>query len=87
MIVYNNMMYYIVLYCILVVLCVVYVLQRTYKGPPVDVWSCGIVLVAMLVGQLPWNRPSSECEEYKVWVQKQFQHCQPWKRLGAGVIS
>jgi serine/threonine protein kinase len=29
--------------------------EKQYSGPPADVWSLGIVLYAMVVGQLPWK--------------------------------
>ena len=29
-----------------------------YHAQPADVWSCGIVLVTMLAGELPWDAPS-----------------------------
>ena len=31
---------------------------QKYRGPPIDIWSSGIVLIAMLTGELPWNKAS-----------------------------
>lgn len=31
-----------------------------FRGEPSDIWSCGIVLIAMLTGELPWD----EATEY-----------------------
>lgn len=29
--------------------------EKYYHGPAADIWSLGIVLFAMVVGQLPWK--------------------------------
>ncbi|RWS23413.1 serine/threonine-protein kinase Chk1-like protein [Leptotrombidium deliense] len=31
---------------------------KEYRAEPADIWSCGIVLIAMLAGELPWDEPT-----------------------------
>ena len=40
-----------------------------YFGTNVDVWSCGIVLIAMLSGELPWSKAVDEDPNYKLWKE------------------
>ena len=35
-----------------------FVARPEYNAEPADVWSCGVVLVTMLTGELPWDKPT-----------------------------
>ncbi|XP_015275455.1 PREDICTED: serine/threonine-protein kinase Chk1 [Gekko japonicus] len=54
--------------------------RKDFHAEPVDVWSCGIVLTAMLAGELPWDQPSDTCQEYCDWKEKKT-YLSPWKKI------
>lgn len=54
--------------------------QPEYKAQPADIWACGIVLTAMLAGELPWDQPTESCQEYSDWLQKKT-YLTPWKKI------
>ncbi|XP_044293613.1 serine/threonine-protein kinase Chk1 isoform X2 [Varanus komodoensis] len=54
--------------------------RKEFHAEPVDVWSCGIVLTAMLAGELPWDQPSDTCQEYCDWKDKKM-YLSPWKKI------
>uniref|UniRef100_A0A8B9KA75 Serine/threonine-protein kinase Chk1 n=1 Tax=Astyanax mexicanus TaxID=7994 RepID=A0A8B9KA75_ASTMX len=51
-----------------------------FHAQPADIWACGIVLTAMLAGELPWDQPSESCQEYFDWLQKKT-YLTPWKKI------
>ncbi|OXU23588.1 hypothetical protein TSAR_000341 [Trichomalopsis sarcophagae] len=63
------------------------VLERPYHAEPADIWSCGIILVALLAGELPWDEASKSCEEYNAWCNSTYQSITPWKKLEKSSIS
>lgn len=51
-----------------------------YHAEPADIWSCGIVLVALLSGELPWDAPTNECSEYREWSNQNY-FFSPWSKI------
>lgn len=54
---------------------------QKYRGPPIDVWSSGIVLIAMLTGELPWNKASDSSFSYLQWLGNNNLDENPWKKI------
>ncbi|XP_015432470.1 PREDICTED: serine/threonine-protein kinase grp [Dufourea novaeangliae] len=63
------------------------VLLRPYHAEPADVWSCGIILVALLAGELPWDQSLAECPEYMAWTDGKYMSLTPWKKLDTSSLS
>ncbi|XP_063976050.1 serine/threonine-protein kinase grp [Diachasmimorpha longicaudata] len=57
------------------------VLQGLYHAEPADIWSCGIILVALLSGELPWDEANPQCVEYIAWREARYMSLTPWKKL------
>lgn len=53
---------------------------REYKAEPADVWSCGVILVALLAGELPWDKPSYDCKEFSDWKECKLSQT-PWTKI------
>uniref|UniRef100_A0A8D1QI95 Serine/threonine-protein kinase CHK1 n=1 Tax=Sus scrofa TaxID=9823 RepID=A0A8D1QI95_PIG len=60
--------------------------RKEFHAEPVDVWSCGIVLTAMLAGELPWDQPSDSCQEYCDWKEKKT-YLNPWKKIDSAPLA
>ncbi|XP_048588544.1 serine/threonine-protein kinase Chk1 isoform X2 [Nematostella vectensis] len=54
--------------------------KMDYRAQPADIWSCGIVLVAMLAGELPWDEPSPRNREYLAWIENKINRT-PWVKI------
>ncbi|XP_023345296.1 serine/threonine-protein kinase grp [Eurytemora carolleeae] len=54
--------------------------RNEYNAEPADIWSCGMVLVAMLTGELPWDKPTPDQKEYMNWKDQRLE-LNPWKKI------
>ncbi|KAL8277271.1 hypothetical protein RQP46_010340 [Phenoliferia psychrophenolica] len=56
-----------------------------YDGPPVDVWSAGIVFFTLLVGNTPWDEPTSNSPEFVAYQNGTIWAHEPWDRISANI--
>ncbi|MEN2497781.1 MAG: Serine/threonine-protein kinase Chk1 [Marteilia pararefringens] len=47
-------------------------------GEPLDVWSAGITYIALITGQLCWQKATIECDLYRNYLTKIYKIKQPW---------
>ncbi|XP_054724563.1 serine/threonine-protein kinase Chk1-like [Uloborus diversus] len=62
------------------------IFSRKYKAEPADIWSCGILLVVMLAGELPWNEATADCREFLLWRASDFS-ITPWTKIDNLALS
>ncbi|XP_059088058.1 serine/threonine-protein kinase Chk1-like isoform X2 [Tigriopus californicus] len=55
--------------------------KSTYQAEPCDIWCCGVVLMAMLVGELPWSQALPHETSYVQWKNHEYTRS-PYQRLG-----
>lgn len=63
--------------------------ESKYAATPSDIWSTGIILIAMLTGELPWDKPCiQESQQYIQWKSKNVpENMSPWNKLDSSEIS
>ncbi|XP_014667982.1 PREDICTED: serine/threonine-protein kinase Chk1-like isoform X2 [Priapulus caudatus] len=59
---------------------------KEYKAEPADIWSCGVVLVALLAGELPWDQPHYDNKEYYDWKECNIT-LTPWSKINNLALS
>lgn len=56
-------------------------LGRPYHGPAIDLWSSGIILYVLLVGNTPWDTPTMQSPEFAAYVNDVIWTSDPWRRI------
>lgn len=62
--------------------------NQPYQAQPVDVWSCGVVLVYLLTGEVPWDKPqvtNEHCDKYAAWIEG-FIYFSPWHKVDKALL-
>lgn len=62
------------------------VLVKKYNAQPADIWSCGVILVTLLAGELPWDKPSTQCNEFAEWRENK-DHRPLWRKIDTLALS
>lgn len=65
---------------------------RPYRAPPADLWAAALVLLAMLAGELPWERACSSDARFAAWsawweAGAGAAPPGPWRKLSAAALA
>jgi serine/threonine-protein kinase Chk1 len=59
-----------------------------YMANICDIWSCGVVLFVLLVGNTPWDEPTMRSEEFKEYVETDGHTTDElWEQLPTDILS
>lgn len=59
-----------------------------YSADLVDMWSCGVILFVLLVGNTPWDEPTKGSWEYGEYVRTKGHSTDPlWERVPSDALS
>ena len=63
------------------------VIVGSYRADIVDIWSCGVVLFTLLVGNTPWDEPTRRSAEYDMYVETRGRPTyEPWPSIPNDVL-
>ncbi|PIC49580.1 hypothetical protein B9Z55_008137 [Caenorhabditis nigoni] len=60
--------------------------ELRYRGPPTDVFACGLVLVAILTSNLLWESAEKLDADYHSWLSGNSPDIEHWSSLDPGVV-
>lgn len=62
--------------------------SRKYRADLVDIWSCGVILFVLLVGNTPWEEPSDSKWEWREYIRTNGRSTDElWERVPPEALS
>ncbi|KAI0260770.1 kinase-like domain-containing protein [Gloeopeniophorella convolvens] len=61
--------------------------DKPYAAEPIDVWGIGVILFTMIVGNTPWDEPTSRSYEFSRYASGAFIDDPPWDQIPAPAFS
>ncbi|CAO4367876.1 unnamed protein product [Caenorhabditis nigoni] len=61
--------------------------EDEFRGPPLDIWAAGLVLVCMLVNSQPWERATPGDKGYSAWKRGKLFNEWPWTEVDPMAMS
>ncbi|KAJ4294288.1 Chk1 protein kinase [Kalmusia sp. IMI 367209] len=59
-----------------------------YAANICDIWSCGVVLFVLLVGNTPWDEPTMRSDEFREYVETDGRTTDElWENIPPGLVS
>ncbi|GAA98816.1 hypothetical protein E5Q_05504 [Mixia osmundae IAM 14324] len=60
---------------------------KAYSAAPIDIWSFGVLLFTLLVGNTPWDQPTESSAEYRAFLTGDLLTYDPWTRIPPQPLS
>jgi serine/threonine-protein kinase Chk1 len=62
--------------------------KNSYAPELVDIWSCGVILFVLLVGNTPWDEPTPDSWEFQEYIKTHGRSSDPlWERIPLTALS
>ncbi|KAF9762455.1 putative serine/threonine-protein kinase CHK1 like protein [Nosema granulosis] len=63
------------------------VCAQNYDGPKADLWACGVTLIVLLTGTLPWEKPVGADEKFQAYCSMKYHYYPPFSKIRDKILS